>query len=55
MLHTLSLMRQLSPDYLRGFLAQAETLLWLDQAHALPRQQTAAAKAGVAKAVRKKK
>jgi hypothetical protein len=48
-LHTLSLMRQLSPDYLRGFLAQAETLLWLEQAHALPRQ-VAAAKTGVAKA-----
>jgi len=32
-LHTLSLMRSLSPDYLRGFLAQAETLLWLEQAH----------------------
>ena len=47
-LHTLSLMRQLSPDYLRGFLAQAETLLWLDQAHALPRQ-VAAAKTGGAK------
>ena len=47
-LHTLSLMRQLSPDYLRGFLAQAETLLWLDQAHGLPRQVTAV-KAGVAK------
>jgi hypothetical protein len=53
-LHTLSLMRHLSPDYLRGFLAQAETLLWLEQAHGLPRQ-TASAKGGVVKAGRKKK
>ena len=53
-LHTLSLMRNLSPDYLRGFLAQAETLLWLEQAHGLPRQ-TASAKGGVVKASRKKK
>ena len=58
-LHTLSLMRQLSPDYLRGFLAQAETLLWLDQAHALPRQAVAAktggAKTGGVKAGQKKR
>lgn len=58
-LHSLSLMRKLSPDYLRGFLAQAETLLWLDQAHALPRQATAAktggAKAGGVKAGQKKR
>ena len=58
-LHTLSLMRNLSPDYLRGFLAQAETLLWLDQAHALPRQAAAAktggAKTGGVKAGQKKR
>lgn len=53
-LHTLSLMRDLSPDYLRGFLARAETLLWLDQAHALPRQ-AAASKGGVVKPGRGKK
>jgi hypothetical protein len=53
-LHTLSLMRQLSPDYLRGFLAQAETLLWLEQAHGLPRQQVAG-KGVAAKAARKRK
>jgi hypothetical protein len=52
-LHTLSLMRDLSPDYLRGFLAQAETLLWLDQAHGLPRQ-VAPGKGGLVKASRKK-
>jgi hypothetical protein len=53
-LQTLGLMRQLSPDYLRGFLAQAETLLWLDQPHALPKQ-AAAARTGVAKPGRKRK
>lgn len=31
-LHTLGLMRELSPDYLRRFLVQADALLWLDQA-----------------------
>lgn len=31
MLRSLTLMRDLSPDYLRRFLAQMETLLWLDQ------------------------
>lgn len=53
-LHTLSLMRSLSPEYLRGFLAQAETLRWLEQAHALPRPQ-ASGKGVAAKVVRKKK
>ncbi len=59
LLHTLSLLRNLSPDYLRGSLAQAETLLWLDQAHALPRQAAAAktggAKTGGVKAGQKKR
>jgi hypothetical protein len=31
-LRTLGLMRELSPDYLRRFMAHAEALLWLDQA-----------------------
>ena len=31
-LRTLGLMQELSPDYLRRFMVQAETLLWLDQA-----------------------
>lgn len=31
MLRSLTLMRDLSPDYLRRFLTQMETLLWLDQ------------------------
>ena len=31
-LRTLGLMQDLSPDYLRRFMAHAETLLWLDQA-----------------------
>lgn len=33
-LQTLRLMRELSPDYLRRFLAQADTLLWLEQVQA---------------------
>lgn len=37
MLRSLTLMRSLSPDYLGRFLAQMETLLWLDQVN----QQTA--------------
>lgn len=32
MLRTLSLMRSLSPDYLRRFMSQVDSLLWLDQA-----------------------
>lgn len=32
MLRSLNLMRTLSPDYLRHFMAQMDTLLWLDQA-----------------------
>lgn len=34
MLRSLSLMRDLSPDYLRRFLAQMDALLWLEQANA---------------------
>lgn len=34
MLRTLGLMRELSPDYLRRFMAHADTLLWLDEAGA---------------------
>lgn len=52
-LRTLGLMRDLSPDYLRRFLSQADTLLWLDQAHSKLRQP--AAKARPAKAERQKK
>ncbi len=33
-LRTLQLMRELSPDYLRRFMAHTDTLLWLEQAHA---------------------
>lgn len=32
-LRSLALMRKLSPDYLRRFMAHVDTLLWLDQAH----------------------
>lgn len=44
MLRTLSLMRTLSPDYLRHFMSQAETLLWLD--HAQSRSARTAATRG---------
>jgi len=33
-LRSLSLMRALSPDYLRRFMSQMDTLLWIDQANA---------------------
>lgn len=33
MLRSLSLMRSLSPDYLRRFMSQMDSLLWLDQAN----------------------
>ncbi len=34
MLRSLSLMRELSPDYLRRFMSQMDSLLWLEQANA---------------------
>lgn len=43
-LRSLELMRTLSPDYLRRFLSQVETLLWLEQAE--PKRAAGAAKAG---------
>jgi hypothetical protein len=46
-LRTLGLMRELSPHYLRRFLAHTETLLWLEQAHGLLK-----APAGKGKAVK---
>lgn len=52
-LRTLSLMRSLSPDYLRHFMSQAETLLWLDQASARP-VRPAAARATPAPAIARK-
>ncbi|MDO9436842.1 DUF2894 domain-containing protein [Hydrogenophaga sp.] len=45
-LRTLGMMRTLSPDYLRRFMAHADTLLWLDQAG--NRLKAPAAKAKVA-------
>jgi hypothetical protein len=36
MLRSLALMRTLSPDYLRHFLSQMDSLLWLEQASAKP-------------------
>ncbi len=49
-LRTLGLLSELSPDYLRRFMAHADTLLWLDEAAA--RLKPAPAKA---RAVRQKK
>lgn len=37
MLRTLSLMQDLSPDYLRRFLSQTDSLLWLEQVNTRPR------------------
>lgn len=37
-LRTLGLLRELSPDYLRRFMAHADTLLWLDDASARLKQ-----------------
>ena len=51
MLRALSLMRELSPDYLRRFVAQSETLLWLDAAVQAP--PAAAARPGARPATRK--
>lgn len=57
MLETLARMGELSPHYLRRFLAHTETLLWLEQAQG-PLKQAAAGKGSVvkpAKASRQKK
>lgn len=51
MLETLARMGELSPHYLRRFLAHTETLLWLEQAQALLRQP-AAGKGGAGKPVK---
>lgn len=45
MLRTLGLMRELSPDYLRCFLAHADTLLWLEQAYGQLKQPASKARA----------
>jgi hypothetical protein len=49
-LRTLGLMRELSPDYLRRFMAHADTLLWLDQAGGRLKMPT-----GKGKSMRQKK
>lgn len=51
-LHSLALMRTLSPDYLRRFLAQADALLWLDQVN--EKHRLAAGKSGRQARVRNK-
>jgi hypothetical protein len=46
-LQTLSLMRDLSPDYLRRFVAGVEALQWLERAsEQLPREAAKAARRG---------
>jgi hypothetical protein len=44
-LRTLGLMRELSPDYLRRFMAHTDTLLWLEQASAQLKQPASKPKA----------
>lgn len=59
MIETLARMGELSPHYLRRFLAHSETLLWLEQAQSAFKLSTAQATGGAAgksaKAVRGKK
>lgn len=45
-LKTLGLMRDLSPDYLRRFLSQVDSLLWLEQATAKPKPVAGKTKVG---------
>jgi hypothetical protein len=53
-LRTLNLMKSLSPDYLRHFVSEVETLLWLEQACAKPgRPAGTRAAMPAAKAVRR--
>lgn len=52
MLETLALMGELSPHYLRRFLAHTETLLWLEQTQGQPRP--AAGRPSAPKALRQK-
>lgn len=53
-LRTLGLMRELSPDYLRRFMVNVETLLWLDQAGARMKLPAAKPKAARQKSVGKR-
>lgn len=49
MLETLARMGELSPHYLRRFIAHTETLMWLEQAQGLLKQGGVAGKAGAVK------
>jgi len=54
-LRSLAQMRELSTDYLRRFLVQAETLQWLEKAREkYPREEAKAGKAAARKTKRKK-
>lgn len=48
MIETLARMGELSPHYLRRFLAHTDTLLWLEQAQGQLKQVATAGKAGAA-------
>jgi Protein of unknown function (DUF2894) len=52
MLRSLTLMRELSPDYLRHFLSHAESLLWLDRAYGRLKRTAVATKPKAARRVR---
>ena len=52
MVETLARMGELSPHYLRRFLAHAETLLWLEQAQGQLRPSASQARGGAGKPVR---
>lgn len=55
MIETLAQMGELSPHYLRRFLAHAETLLWLEQAQAALRRTAAPGAERSAKSVRSRR
>lgn len=55
MLETLARMGELSPHYLRRFLAHTETLLWLEQAQGQLKPVGAGGKGGAVKPGRQKK
>lgn len=55
MIETLAQMGELSPHYLRRFLAHGETLLWLEQAQAALRRPAASGTERSAKSVRSRR
>jgi hypothetical protein len=53
-LHSLALMRSLSPDYLQRFMSHVDTLLWIDQANQKPAPAEAKPKPAVKRSRAKK-